>query len=277
MTKITAAEVNKLRKQTGAGMMDCKKALTEANGDFDKATEIIREKGIAVANKRSDREATEGVVFSKTTEDAKKGFIISLNCETDFVAKNDDFVDLATKILNLAIEKEPEDLEALKNLNLENNKTVEENVVEQTGIIGEKLELSYFDKIVAPKVVSYIHMDNKLATLVGFNKNDIDEQVCRDIAMQVAAMDPVAIDKDGVPQNIVEQELEIGKKQAKAEGKPDNLLDKIAQGKLGKYMKENTLLNQEFIKESKKTVKQYLQEHDKDLTVTDFKRYSLKQ
>ncbi|MFP4041535.1 MAG: translation elongation factor Ts [Bacteroidota bacterium] len=277
MTKITAAEVNKLRKQTGAGMMDCKKALTEANGDFDKATEIIREKGIAVANKRSDREATEGVVFSKTTEDAKKGFIISLNCETDFVAKNDDFVDLATKILNLAIEKEPEDLEALKNLNLENNKTVEENVVEQTGIIGEKLELSYFDKIVAPKVVSYIHMDNKLATLVGFNKDDIDEQVCRDIAMQVAAMDPVAIDKDGVPQNIVEQELEIGKKQAKAEGKPDNLLDKIAQGKLGKYMKENTLLNQEFIKESKKTVKQYLQEHDKDLTVTDFKRYSLKQ
>ncbi|MFP4525574.1 MAG: translation elongation factor Ts [Bacteroidales bacterium] len=277
MTKITAAEVNKLRKQTGAGMMDCKKALTEANGDFDKATEIIREKGIAVANKRSDREATEGVVFSKTTEDAKKGFIISLNCETDFVAKNDDFVDLATKILNLAIEKEPEDLEALKNLNLENNKTVEENVVEQTGIIGEKLELSYFDKIVAPKVVSYIHMDNKLATLVGFNKDDIDEQVCRDIAMQVAAMDPVAVDKDGVPQDIVEQELEIGKKQAKAEGKPDNLLDKIAQGKLGKYMKENTLLNQEFIKESKKSVKQYLQEHDKDLTVTDFKRYSLKQ
>ncbi|MFP4604725.1 MAG: translation elongation factor Ts [Bacteroidales bacterium] len=277
MTKITAAEVNKLRKQTGAGMMDCKKALTEANGDFDKATEIIREKGIAVANKRSDREATEGVVFSKTTEDAKKGFIISLNCETDFVAKNDDFVDLATKILNLAIEKEPEDLEALKNLNLENNKTVEENVVEQTGIIGEKLELSYFDKIVAPKVVSYIHMDNKLATLVGFNKDDIDEQVCRDIAMQVAAMDPIAVDKDGVPQDIVEQELEIGKKQAKAEGKPDNLLDKIAQGKLGKYMKENTLLNQEFIKESKKSVKQYLQEHDKDLTVTDFKRYSLKQ
>lgn len=277
MTKITAAEVNKLRKQTGAGMMDCKKALTEANGDFDKATEIIREKGIAVANKRSDREASEGVVFSKTTEDAKKGFIISLNCETDFVAKNDDFVDLATKILNLAIEKEPEDLEALKKLNLENNKTVEENVVEQTGIIGEKIELSYFDKIVAPKVVSYIHMDNKLATLVGFNKDGIDEQVCRDIAMQVAAMDPIAVDKDGVPQDIIEQELEIGRKQAKAEGKPDNLLDKIAQGKLGKYMKENTLLNQEFIKENKKTVKQYLQEHDKDLTVTDFKRYSLKQ
>ncbi|MFO8234498.1 MAG: translation elongation factor Ts [Bacteroidales bacterium] len=276
MTKITAAEVNKLRKQTGAGMMDCKKALTEANGDFDKATEIIREKGIAVANKRSDRAATEGVVFSKTTEDNKKGFIISLNCETDFVAKNDDFVGLATKILDLAIKNEPEDLEALKKLNL-NNKTVEENILEQTGIIGEKLELSYFDKIVAPKVVTYIHMDNKLATLVGFNKNDIDEQVGRDIAMQIAAMDPVAVDKDGVPQDIVERELEIGKKQAKAEGKPDNLLEKIAQGKLGKYMKENTLLNQEFIKESKKTVKQYLQEHDKDLTVTEFKRYSLKQ
>lgn len=276
MSKITAAEVNKLRKQTGAGMMDCKKALTEADGDFDKAIEIIREKGIAVANKRSDREATEGVVFSKTTENNKKGFIIALNCETDFVAKNEDFKGLATKILDLAIANEPEDLESLKKMEL-NGKTVEENVVEQTGIIGEKLELSYFDKVVAPMVVSYIHMDSKLATLVGLNKENIDPQVGRDVAMQVAAMDPVAIDKDNVPQEIIDQELAIGRKQAEAEGKPENLLDKIAQGKLGKFMKENTLLNQEFIKESKKSVKQYLQEFDKDLTVTEFKRYSLKQ
>jgi elongation factor Ts len=276
MSKITAAEVNKLRKQTGAGMMDCKKALTEADGDFDKAIEIIREKGIAVANKRSDREATEGVVFSKTTEDNKKGFIIALNCETDFVAKNEDFKGLATKILDLAVANEPEDLDSLKKMEL-NGKSVEENVVEQTGIIGEKIELSYFDKVVAPTVVSYIHMDSKLATLVGLNKENIDTQVGRDVAMQVAAMDPVAVDKDGVPQDVIDQELAIGRKQAEAEGKPENLLDKIAQGKLGKFMKENTLLNQEFIKESKKSVQQYLKEFDKDLTVTEFKRYSLKQ
>ena len=276
MSKITAAEVNKLRKQTGAGMMDCKKALTQADGDFDKAVEIIREKGMAVANKRSDREASEGVVFSKVTGDAKKGFIISLNCETDFVAKNDDFVNLANKILDLALEKQPENLEELNNQDLDGKK-VSDHIVEQTGIIGEKLEISYYDFLEAPQVIPYIHMDNKLATLVGLNKDSIDNQVGKDVAMQVAAMDPVAVDKDGVPQDIVEKELEIGRKQAQAEGKPDNLLDKIAQGKLGKYMKENTLLNQEFIKESKKTVKQYLQEQDKELTVTNFKRYSLKQ
>src|SRR6056297_315357 len=275
MTKISASEVNKLRKQTGAGMMDCKKALTEAEGDFDKAIEIIREKGIAVANKRSDREATEGVVFAKTTDDKKQGFIRSLNCETDFVAKNDDFIKLANQILDLAVEKQPKDLDELKKIDL-NGKTVEENVVEQTGIIGEKLQLSYYDFLEAAKVVHYIHMDNKLATIIGLNKENIDEQVGKDVAMQVAAMNPVAIDKDGVPQDIVEKELEIGRNQAKSEGKPDNLLDKIAQGKLGKYMKENTLLNQEFIKESKKSVKQYLQEADKELTVTDYKRYSLK-
>lgn len=275
MTKISAAEVNKLRKQTGAGMMDCKKALTEAEGDFDKAIEIIREKGIAVANKRSDREASEGVVFAKATNDQKKGFIISLNCETDFVAKNDDFIKLANQILELATKKQPKDLDELKKLDM-NGKTVEENVVEQTGIIGEKLQLSYYDYIEAPQVSHYIHMDNKLATLIGLNKENIDPQVGKDVAMQVAAMNPVAIDKEGVPQDVIDKELEIGRNQAKAEGKPENILDKIAQGKLGKYMKENTLLNQEFIKESKKSVKQYLQEADKELTVTDFKRYSLK-
>lgn len=275
MTKISAAEVNKLRKQTGAGMMDCKKALTEAEGDFNKAIEIIREKGIAVANKRSDREASEGVVFAKTTNDQKKGFIISLNCETDFVAKNDDFIKLANQISELATKKQPKDLDALKKLDMD-GKTVEEIVVEQTGIIGEKLQLSYYDYIEAPQVNHYIHMDNKLATLIGLNKENIDPQVGKDIAMQVAAMNPVAIDKEGVPRDVIDKELEIGRNQAKAEGKPENILDKIAQGKLGKYMKENTLLNQEFIRESKKSVKQYLQEADKELTVTDFKRYSLK-
>jgi len=275
MANITAADVNKLRKKTGAGMMDCKKALTQAEGDFDKAIEIIREKGQAVAQKRSDREASEGVVFAKVTDDAKKGFIISLNCETDFVAKNDDFINLANQIIALALDKQPKDKDELLNLDL-NGKSVAETIKYQTGIIGEKLELSYYDFMEATQVTPYIHMDNKLATLIGLNKDGIDQQVGKDVAMQVAAMDPVAIDKDQVPQDIADKELEIGRKQAKAEGKPDNLIDKIAQGKLGKYMKENTLLNQEFIKDSKKSVKQYLQEQDKELTVTDFKRYSLK-
>ena len=275
MAKITAAEVNKLRQQTGAGMMDCKKALTESEGDFDKAIEIIREKGMAIAKKRSDREATEGIVFSKTTEDGKKGFIISLNCETDFVAKNDDFKNLGWKILDLAIEKQPKNLDELKKIELD-GKPVDDQIVEQTAVIGEKLQLSYYDYLEAPKVLTYIHMDNKLATLVALNHDDVDDQVGKNIAMQVAAMQPVAVDKDGVPEDIKEKELEIGRKQAQAEGKPENLLDKIAQGKLGKFMKENTLLNQEYIKDSKKTVKQYLQEQKEDLTVTDFKRYSLK-
>lgn len=276
MAHITASDVNKLRKQTGAGMMDCKKALTEANGDFEKAIEIIREKGQAVAKKRSDREATEGVVFAKTTGDLRKGFIISLNCETDFVAKNDDFIKLANQIIDAAMDKQPENLDELRQLQI-NGKTIDENISYHTGIIGEKLELAYYDYIEAPKITAYIHMDNKLAALVALNKEDTDDQVGKDVAMQVAAMDPIAVDKDTVPQDIVDKEYEIGKKQAQAEGKPEKILDKIAQGKVGKFMKENTLLNQEFIRDSKKTVRQYLQEHDKDLTVEGFKRYSLKQ
>ena len=275
MAQITAAEVNKLRQQTGAGMMDCKKALTQAEGDFDKAIEIIREKGMAIAKKRSDREASEGIVFSKATEDGKKGFIISLNCETDFVAKNDDFKNLGKKILDLALEKQPENLDELKKLELD-GMPVDDQIVEQTAVIGEKLQLSYYDYLEAPKVLSYIHTDNKLATLVGLNNADVDDQVGKNVAMQVAAMQPVAVDKDGVPEDIKEKELEIGRKQAQADGKPENLLDKIAQGKLGKFMKENTLLNQEYIKDSKKTVQQYLKEQKEGLTVTDFKRYSLK-
>lgn len=276
MGNITANEVNKLRKQTGAGMMDCKKALTEADGDFDKAIEIIREKGQAVAKKRSDREASEGVVFAKTTQDEKKGFIISLNCETDFVAKNDDFIKLATQIIDGAVEKQPNNLDELRELQV-NGKSVEETINYYTGIIGEKLELSYYDYLEAPKVTSYIHMDNKLASLVGLNKENVDQQVAKDIAMQVAAMDPVAVDKDNVPKEVVDKEYEIGKKQAQSEGKPENILDKIAKGKVEKFMKENTLLNQEFIRDSKKTVRQYLQEQDKELTVVGFKHYSLKQ
>lgn len=274
MAQITASEVNKLRKMTGAGMMDCKKALVEAEGDFDKAQQIIREKGMAVANKRSDREASEGVVLAKV--DGTKGAIISLNCETDFVAKNEDFVKLAETILDKALENLPADLEGLNKLEIDGVK-ISDKIIEQTGVIGEKIDLKYFDKIETEQVSAYIHSDKKLATLVGLSKSGIDEQVGKDIAMQVAAMDPVAVNKDMIPQDTIEKELEIGRNQALAEGKPENLIDKIAQGKLNKFFKESTLLSQAFIKESKISVQQYLQQTDKDLTVSGFKRYSIKQ
>ncbi len=274
MATISAADVAKLRKVTLAGMMDCKKALEEAEGNFDKAIEIIRKKGQAVASKRADREAAEGVVLSKTTPDGKLGAIIVLNSETDFVAKNNDFIGLANKIIDSALNNKPSDIDALKALPIDGVKT-EDKVVEFIGIIGEKLELSYYDKIEAPYVQAYIHPGNKLATLVGFNKTGLDIQIYKDVAMQVAAMNPVAVDKDDVTQEVISQEIEIGKEQARRDGKPEELLEKIAQGKLGKFFKENTLLNQEFIKDNKLTVSQYLKSADKDLTVTSFKRYTL--
>ena len=276
MAQITATEVNKLRKMTGAGMMDCKKALVEAEGDFDKATQIIREKGMALANKRSDRETSEGVVLAKTSTDNTKGAIIALNCETDFVAKNEDFVKFANNILDKALNNLPENLDGLKNMDFE-GVTIANKIVEQTGITGEKLELAYFEKVEAEQVAAYIHSDKKLATLVGLTKGGIDEQVGKDIAMQVAAMDPVAVNQDHVSKDVIEKELEIGRNQAIAEGKPENLVDKIAQGKLNKFFKESTLLNQAFIKENKMSVQQYLQQTDKDLTVSEFKRFSIKQ
>ncbi|MCG8410972.1 MAG: translation elongation factor Ts [Bacteroidales bacterium] len=273
---ITASDVNKLRKMTGAGMMDCKKALVETDGDFDKAIQIIREKGMALASKRSDREASEGVVLAKTNEDNTKGALVCLNCETDFVAKNEDFVKFANEILEKALANNPTNLDELKSLDFE-GVTVADKIVEQTGVIGEKLELSFFDKLESAQVAAYIHSDKKLATLIGLNKNQVEEQVGKDVAMQVAAMEPVAVNQEQVPQDVIEKELEIGKNQALAEGKPENLVDKIAQGKLNKFFKENTLLNQAFIKENKMSVQQYLQQEDKDLTVTEFKRYSIKQ
>ncbi len=273
MTQITAADVNKLRKTTGAGMMDCKKALQEADGNFEKAIEIIRKKGQVVANKRADREASEGVVLAKLNSNKTLGAMIVLNCETDFVAKNEDFIGFAEKILYKAVENNPADLESLKQIVLD-GKPIGDKIIEQVGIIGEKIELAYYDKIAAPQVISYIHPGNKLATLVGFNKTTT-EQVAKDVAMQVAAMSPVAIDKNNVPDEVIEKEKEIGREQARREGKPENMLDKIAEGKLNKFFKESTLLNQEFTKDNKKSIRQYLQENDKDLTVTDFLRYSL--
>lgn len=271
--EIKAADVSKLRQVTGAGMMDCKKALQEANGNFDEAIEIIRKKGQAIANKRADREASEGVVLAKGGE--KKGAMIVLNCETDFVAKNADFVAFANKILQLAWEKLPADLNSLKALSLD-GKTIEALVMEQSGVIGEKIDLSYYQKIEAAEVVSYIHQGNMLATMAGFNKK-IAVQTGKDVAMQIAAMAPVAVDRSDVSDEVIAKEKEIGREQARNEGKPENMLDKIAEGKLQKFFKEMTLLNQEFTKDSKITVGQYLKNADPELKVTGFVRFALKQ
>jgi elongation factor Ts len=256
MADIKAVDVQKLRKATGAGMMDCKKALQEAEGDFEKAIEIIRKKGQAKVA-------------------GNYGAMVSLNCETDFVAKNEDFVKFSSAILELALAEKPADLNALKALSM-GGKTVEEAIVEQSGTIGEKLELAYFDFIQAEKVQAYNHFGNNLATLVGFNKADVAEQVAKDVAMQIAAMSPVAVDREDVPAAIIEQERKIGREKALDEGKPENIVDRIAEGMVTKFIKENTLMNQEFTKDSKKTVGQYMKEADKDLKVTGFKRYSVK-
>jgi elongation factor Ts len=274
MANITSADVAKLRRVTLAGMMDCKKALEEADGNFDKAIEIIRKKGQAVANKRADKEATEGAVLAKTTSKNDFGAIVVLNSETDFVAKNADFLALTNKILDIALANKPANLEELKALPFDKAK-VGEKVIEYVGIIGEKLELSYYEKIEAAHVQAYIHPGNRLATLVGFTKAGLDIQVYKDIAMQVAAMNPVAVDKADVPQSVINQEIEIGKEQARRDGKPEEMLEKIAQGKLGKFYKESTLLNQDFVKDNKMTIAQYLKSIDKDLTVTSFKRFTL--
>jgi elongation factor Ts len=274
MAEVTATDISKLRKLTGAGMMDCKKALEEGEGNIEKAIEIIRKKGQAIANKRADRDASEGVALTKVTEDGTKGVMIVLNSETDFVAKNSDFLTLAYNILDIALKNFPADLDALKKLPMEGF-TVNDKVVEKLGIIGEKLELSYYAKIDAPKVMDYIHPGNKLASLVGFNNAGIDRQVARDVAMQVAAMNPVAIDKADVTAKMLEQEKDIAREQARKEGKPEDMIERIAEGKVNKFYKESTLLNQEFIKDNKKTIRDVLKEAGKDYTVTEFKRFSL--
>ena len=275
MSQVSLTEITKLRKATSAGMMDCKKALEESNGDMEKAIEIIRKKGQLVASKRADREATEGVVLTKVTPDGKYGVITALNCETDFVAKNKDFVGLSQMIVDVAAEKKPSDLDTLKSIEVSGRK-VSELVTEKIGITGEKMDLSFFGFVKAEKVISYIHPGNQLACIVGFNKAGLDEQVYKDVAMQVAAMNPVAVDKNFITPERIAKELEIGRDQARMEGKPENLIDKIAEGKLQKFFKESTLLNQEFIKDNKKSVRQYLQGIDKDIQVTEFKRFAIK-
>jgi elongation factor Ts len=274
MSEVTAADVAKLRKACGAGMMDCKNALVEANGDFEKAIELIRERGKAIANKRADREAGEGVAIAKVNAAGNHGAMVVLNCETDFVAKNNNFIALAQSMLDVAIDKKPANLDALKALEI-NGRKIGDLVMDQSGVTGEKFELSFFDKIDAAKVVAYIHPGNKLATLVGLNVATIDTQVGRDVAMQIAAMNPVAVDKTDVSEEVRKKEFEIGREQARLEGKPENMLDKIAEGKLQKFYKESTLLNQDFVKDNKMTVGSYLKSVNKELTVTGFKRVSL--
>lgn len=269
--EIKAADVMKLRHATNAGMMDCKHALQEAEGDFDKAVDIIRKKGLVVASKRADREAKEGCVLAQA--EGKKAVLVSLNCETDFVAKNENFIKFTQSILNAAFENMPADLNALLAIQLD-GRSIADQIAEQTGVIGEKLELSYYAKIEAEDTVAYIHPGNKLATIVGFNKTT-DAQVKKDVAMQAAAMAPIAVDKDDVPADVVAHELEIGKEKAREEGKPENMLEKIAQGRLNKFFQESTLLNQAFVKDAKMTVKAYMQSADKDLTVTSFARFTL--
>ncbi len=275
MAQIKAADVAKLRKMTGSGMMDCKKALEESNGDFDKAIEYLRKKGQKVASKRADREATEGAVIAKTGEDGKVGALIVLNCETDFVAKNDDFVKFAHAIADIAINQKPTSLDELKKLSFNEDKTIQDEVTNQTGVIGEKIDLSHFSLIEAPRVICYIHTGNKLAAMAGFNHDDVDPQVGKDVVMQIAAMNPVAIDKDDVSEGVINKEIEIGKDQAIQEGKPADLAEKIARGRLNKFFKENTLLNQDFVKNNKQSIRDYLKAADPGLKVTAFKRFAL--
>ena len=270
--KITAAEVNKLRKATGAGMMDCKKALVEANGDFDKAIEILRKKGQKVAAKRADRESTEGAAIAKVNGDNTVGVSIVLGCETDFFGKNDNFVALAHELADLALNFNSKD----EFLDADfGGMTVAEKLIEQTGVIGEKLGINAFEKIEAPFVGSYIHAGNKIATLVGLSANvDGADVVAKDVAMQTAAMNPIALNEEGVDASVIEKEIEIAKDQLRQEGKPEAMLDNIAKGKLKRFFKDNTLVNQAFIKDSKVSVANYVKTIG-DVEVTSFKRVAL--
>lgn len=273
MAKITAAEVNKLRQTTGAGMMDCKNALVEAEGDFDLAIEILRKKGQKVAAKRADRDSSEGAAIAKVNADNTTGVIISLNCETDFVAKNDTFVALANDLADLALNFDTK--EEFLNADYKGN-SVQDKLTEQTGVIGEKIEIGGFSKLSAPFVGSYIHAGNKIATLVGLSAAVKGADVAaKDVAMQAAAMNPVALNEEGVDQSIIDKEIEIAKDQLRQEGKPEAMLDNIAKGKLNRFFKDNTLVNQDFIKDSKQSVAQYVKSVDSKLEVTGFKRVAL--
>ncbi len=272
---ISASDVKALRDQTGAGMMDCKKALTEANGDIEKAIEILRKKGQKLSVKRADREAKEGVVIALVSDDNTKGILVKLSCETDFVAKNEDFIGFTKKVADLALEQFAADKETLLATPFE-GLTLGEKITEQMGVIGEKVELTDYERLEGALVVPYIHMGYRAGVIVELNENvEGAIEAGKNVAMQVAAMKPLALDKDGVDSSIVEKEIEIGMEQARQQGKPEAMLERIAQGKLGKFFKENTLLNQAYVKDGKQSVSEYLQSVNGNLTATAFKHVKL--
>lgn len=274
---ITAADVNKLRKQTGAGMMDCKNALVETEGNFEAAVDVLRKKGQKVAAKRGENEAKEGVIFAQATDDGKSGIVLALNCETDFVAKNDDFRTFVQTLVDIAIDKMPSSTEELINSSYDATLSVGEKIVEQIGVVGEKLDLSSYEKINAERVVAYNHPGNQLATLVGLNSDsEAAVDAGKQVAMQVAAMNPIALNKDGIDQATIDREIEVGKELAIQEGKPADMAEKIAMGRLNKFFKENTLMSQAFVRDNKQTVEQFLGVTESGLTVIDFKRVALK-
>ena len=271
-TAITAADINKLRQQTGAGMMDCRKALVESNGDFEAAIDYLRKKGQKVAALRGDREAKEGVVIARTTEDHTTGYIINVSCETDFVSKNDDYIAFAQSIMDAAVANNVNSAEELNSVKI-GNETVADKLNEQVAKIGEKISVSKFEKIEASYVASYIHGAYRMGVLVGLNKPN--EEAGKDVAMQIAAMNPIAIDAALVPPETIERERNIAIEQIKAEGKPAEMAEKIAAGKINKFFKESTLLAQDFVKDGNKSVGDFLKGLDSDLKVLSFKRVAL--
>ncbi|HPK10231.1 MAG TPA: translation elongation factor Ts [Saprospiraceae bacterium] len=280
MSNISAKDVKELREQTGAGMMDCKKALEESGGDFEKAIELLRKQGQKLSAKRADREAKEGVVIAKTSHNKNNGVVVRLSCETDFVAKTDSFIAMAEHIADVALKNLPDTLDELLATKYDGNITIAEKIEEQTGVIGEKLELADYEKIVTKagegQVLPYIHMGYRSGVIVGLNLEGSEyEEAGKNVAMQVAAMNPVAVNQDGVDKSIVEKEIEIGMDIARQEGKPEAMLEKIAMGKLNKFFKENTLLAQAYVKDSKMSVEEYLKSLNKDLTVTGFRHVKL--
>ena len=272
--KISTADIQKLREMTGAGVMDCKKALTEAGGDFQEAIDILRKKGIAKAAKREDREAREGVVIALSSSDQRRGIIISLQCETDFVARNEGYISIARKMAQIALDAFPATLEELLELPYENGVSIREKVGEQNGVIGEKIELGRYERLEGACVVTYNHSNNKRSVVLALNKGGFEE-AGRNLAMQVAALNPVAVGRADVDPKIVEKEIEIGKELARNEGKPEAMLEKIALGRLNKFFEDNTLLGQKYVKNQEQTVEQYLKSLDKELTVTGFKLVAL--
>ena len=273
---ISAKEVNELRQKTGSGMMDCKKALVEAGGDFDKAIDILRKKGQKVSAARSNRETSEGIVIYKLSSNEDKASILSFTCETDFVAKNEDFQELASRILDTAFENNFSSVDEILSSKLD-SMTIEQEIVNLIGKIGEKIELRKYENLEGEKIVPYIHAGNKLGVLVSLvNTSSVDYvSAGKDVAMQIAAMNPIALNKDGVDQSVIDKEIEIGKEQAIKEGKPENIVEKIAQGKLQKFFKENTLLSQPFVKDNSMTIESYLGTFSSDLTVDKFLRVSI--